>query len=188
MSEPPGSAGDQAAGDQSVGSQSVGTGPHRFELTTLAYVRRGEHTLMLERDSASSPEGGRWNGLGGKFLPGESPEACLRREVAEEAGIEVLGAQLKGFLSFPAFRGATDVYSFVYLVTSFRGEPPAAGPEGRLHWVETTRVPELPLWEGDRTFLPWLDRPGFFSAEFRYQGGRFVGFEVHHYASDLSLS
>jgi 8-oxo-dGTP diphosphatase len=168
-------------------AETAATATHRPLLTTLAFVRRGALTLMLERPDR--PQGrGRWNGLGGKFCPGESPEACLRREVAEEAAIEVLSAELKGCITFPAFRGAIDVYSFVYLVTGFRGEPPAVGPEGRLHWIPTDRVAELPLWEGDRAFLPWLDQPGFFSAEFRYQDGRFVGFEVQRYASERSLS
>ena len=159
----------------------------RFRLTTLAYVRRGDHTLMLERRARPGDlHGGRWNGLGGKFQPGERPETCLAREVREEAGIEVETARFKGCLTFPAFDGDVDVYSFVYLVTRFRGEPLREGPEGRLHWVPTARLSELPLWEGDRVFLPWLDRPGVFSAELRYEAGRFVGFDVHHY--DMSDS
>ncbi len=162
---------------------------HRFLLTTLAYVRRGGYTLMLERTTRPGDlHAGRWNGLGGKFLPGERPETCLRREGREEAGIEVEAAQLKGCITFPAFDGTSDVYSFVYLVTRFRGEPAAEGPEGRLHWIATERVRELPLWEGDRTFLPWLDQPGFFSAELRYEEGRFTGFDVDRYANDDSLS
>jgi 8-oxo-dGTP diphosphatase len=162
----------------------------RFVLTTLAYVRRGDRTLMLER----APRGerdvhtGRWNGLGGKFLAGESPEACLRREVREEAGLEVEAATWKGCITFPSFDHGTDVYTFVYLVTRFAGEPLASGPEGRLHWVETRRLAELPLWEGDRVFLPWLDLPGVFSATFRYVAGRFDGFEVEHYPSADSFS
>lgn len=151
-------------------------------LTTLAYVRRGERTLMLERaPRPGDVHNGRWNGLGGKFLPGESPEACLRREVREEAGIEVRSARLRGVLTFPSFDGRHDVYSFVFVVDAFAGEPPAEGPEGRLHWVETERLTSLPLWEGDAVFLPWLDAPGTFSAVLRYQAGRFVGFEVTHY-------
>jgi 8-oxo-dGTP diphosphatase len=161
----------------------------RLRLTTLAFVRRGAYTLMLDRSARPGlPPGARWNGLGGKFLAGESPEACLRREVYEEAGIEVEEAQLKGLLTFPAFDGSVDVYSFVYLVTRFHGEPFAEGPEGRLHWIATERVAELPLWEGDRTFLPWLERPGFFSAELRYVDGRFVGWDACFYASEASLS
>lgn len=158
-------------------------------LTTLAYVRRGDRTLMLERAPRHGDvHTGRWNGLGGKFLPGESPEACLRREVREEAGIEVVAATLKGFLTFPSFDGTSDVYSFVFVVDRFSGTPLSEGPEGRLHWVETARLTTLPLWEGDRVFLPWLDQPGLFSAVLRYERGRFRDYEVQHYPSDRSAS
>ena len=30
---------------------------------------------------------GKWNGLGGKLEPGETPEQCVIREVAEESGL-----------------------------------------------------------------------------------------------------
>ncbi len=166
---------------------AVGAG---IVLTTLAYVRRGDHTLMLERAPRAGRDvhAGRWNGVGGKFLAGESPEDCLRREVREEAGVEVLAAVLKGCITFPAFDHGTHVYSFVYVVTRFEGEPFTAGPEGRLHWIETSRLTDLPLWEGDRVFLPWLDRAGVFSATFRYVAGRFDGFEVAHYPNADSFS
>lgn len=151
------------------------------KLATLAYVRRGDETLMLRR--GGDPDhlhAGRWNGLGGKFEPGESPEECLRREVLEESGLTVLDATLKGFITFPRFDGEDDWYVWVYLVTSFSGTQ-VASREGDLFWIETRRLPELPLWEGDRHFLPWLDRPGIFSATFRYEGGAYRGHEVAFY-------
>lgn len=153
-----------------------------LKLCTLAYVRDGDTTLMLRRpDDGAHLQAGKFNGLGGKFEPGESPEECLAREVFEESGLVVEKAKLKGFITFPDFDGRDDWYVFVYLVTSFSGEA-AASEEGELHWVPTSEVPELPLWEGDRVFLPWLDVPGMFSAVFRYQGGRFVAHDVVFYA------
>ncbi|MCK7526389.1 MAG: NUDIX domain-containing protein [Ignavibacteriales bacterium] len=32
---------------------------------------------------------GKWNGLGGKFEQGESPEECAVREIEEECGLKV---------------------------------------------------------------------------------------------------
>jgi len=152
-----------------------------LKLATLAYVRDGDRTLMLRRGGDPNHlHAGRWNGLGGKFEPGESPEACLAREVLEESGLVVEEAVLKGFLTFPDFDGQDDWYAFVYLVTRFSGTL-RAGPEGDLFWVPTDEVPDLPLWPGDRVFLPWLDQPGLFSATFRYQQGSFVDHEVAFY-------
>lgn len=152
------------------------------KLATLAYVRRGDRTLMIRRDKRpDDAHYGKWNGLGGKFEPGESPEACLRREVLEESGLEVVRADLKGFLTWPAFDGTHDWYAFCFVVTETRGELHPDPPEGSLHWVPTADVPTLALWEGDRVFLPWLDRPGTFSATFRYDGGRLVDHEATFY-------
>jgi acyl-CoA dehydrogenase len=40
------------------------------------------------------------------------------------------------------------------------------------------RCSSLTLWEGDRVFLPWLDRDGHFQRRLRYRAGRLVGHEV----------
>jgi 8-oxo-dGTP diphosphatase len=48
---------------------------------------------------------GKWNGLGGKFEPGETPEECVRREVLEESGLTIQNPRLHGLLMFPNFRG-----------------------------------------------------------------------------------
>jgi 8-oxo-dGTP diphosphatase len=152
-------------------------------LTTLAFVRDGSRTLMLRRRPDAARLGGHWNGLGGKFESGESPERCLRREVAEESGLTVEHAELKGVITFPGFAAGADVMTFVFLVTRWSGELARDGPEGTLHWIETADVAALDLWEGDRVFLPWLDRPGVFSARFVYEEARFARHEVAFYAA-----
>lgn len=153
-----------------------------LKLATLAYLRRDGKTLMLHRQGREDDyHRGRYNGLGGKFEPGESPERCLEREVREESGLVVTEAHLKGVLSFPRFDGIDDWMAFVFVVPGFRGELREASPEGTLHWVDDAAIAELPLWPGDRVFLPWLDRDVFFSATLRYEGGTFEGYEVRFY-------
>ncbi len=149
-----------------------------MKLATLAYLKENGRTLMLHK--AKGYQRGKWNGLGGKFLPGESPEACLRREVFEESGLTVEEAALKGFITFPNFDGEDDWYAFVYVVTGFSGELKASS-EGSLHWIPDEEVMGLELWPGDRVFLPWLEAGRFFSATFRYQGGVFQDHEVVFY-------
>lgn len=161
----------------------AGPAPRRgLRLATLVYVRDGERTLMLHRNKRPDDQHlGKWNGLGGKLEPGESPEEGMRREVLEESGLTVETAELKGILTFPDFDGSHDWYAFVYLVTRTSG---ALGPdpaEGELAWVPTSELASLTLWEGDRIFLPWLDRPGWFSGVFVYRGGRLAEHRVTHY-------
>jgi len=104
----------------------------------------------------------------------------MAREVSQESGLEMEEAVLTGLLTFPASDGQDDWYAIVYLVTGFRGTT-RAGPEADISWIPTVDLPDLPLWPGDRVFLPWLDQPGFFSATFRYERGEFVGHEVAFY-------
>jgi 8-oxo-dGTP diphosphatase len=149
-----------------------------LKLATLAYIKQDGKTLMLHK--AKGYQQGKWNGLGGKFDPGESPEDCLKREVLEESGLRVEKALLKGFISFPDFDGAADWYAFVYLVTAFSGKlKPSA--EGELQWIADQELMALPIWPGDRIFLPWLEQPQFFSAKFIYKQAEFKGYEVSFY-------
>ncbi len=51
-------------------------------LATLCYLKRDGCTLMVYRNKkANDIHAGKWNGLGGKFEPGETPEECVIREV-----------------------------------------------------------------------------------------------------------
>jgi 8-oxo-dGTP diphosphatase len=149
-----------------------------MKLATLCYVRRAGHTLMVHRiKKAQDMHQGKWNGLGGKLNPGESPEACAVREIYEESGLKAANPLLKGFLTFPAFDEIEDWYCFVFVVREFSGDL-IDSPEGTLRWVPDADLFDLSLWAGDRIFLPWLDRPGFFSGKFIYQQGQLLSHEV----------
>jgi 8-oxo-dGTP diphosphatase len=153
-----------------------------LKLATLAYLRDGGRTLMLRRTGSGDYHRGRFNGLGGKFEPGETPEACLAREVREESGLVVEEAHLKGVITFPLFDGHDDWYAFVFVVTRFSGKLKASR-EGSLHWVPDAEVADLPLWPGDRVFLPWLDGEALFSARFEYREGAFRGYSAVFYGA-----
>lgn len=123
---------------------------------------------------------GKWNGLGGKFEPGETPEECAIREVFEESGLRVKSLILKGFLTFPLFANNEDWYAFVFVADQFEGNL-IESPEGNLQWMDNDKLLDLPLWEGDRIFLPWLEEDGFFSAKFSYENGRLIHYDAVHY-------
>jgi 8-oxo-dGTP diphosphatase len=154
-----------------------------MKLATLCYVRQAGQTLMIHRiKKAGDMHAGKWNGLGGKLEPGESPEECAAREIYEESGLTVETLRLKGFLTFPAFANDEDWYAFVFLAGGCTGEL-IDSPEGVLEWVDDARLLDLNLWAGDRVFLPWLDRPDFFSAKFIYQDGHYIDHQVSFYPS-----
>lgn len=152
-----------------------------MQLSVLCYLKKNGKTLMLHRvKKPGDMHAGKWNGLGGKFVPGETPEECVLREVREECGLTVHNPILKGVLSFPNFREDETWYVFVFVATEFTGDL-TESDEGDLQWVEDDMVSDLPLWEGDRIFMPWLSQDQFFSGKFVYRAGRLQEHRVNFY-------
>lgn len=147
-------------------------------LATLCYVKHSGKTLMVHRNKKPNDiHEGKWNGLGGKFEAGETPEMCIMREVQEEAGLLIQNPHLCGLLTFPNFKG-NDWYVFVFTANKFEGELLASSPEGNLEWIADEELTNLNLWESDHIFLPWIEAGKFFSAKFDYAGEKMQGYEV----------
>lgn len=149
-----------------------------MKLATLCYVRNGGQTLMMHRiKKENDMHEGKWNGLGGKFEDGETPEECVIREVLEESGLSLLSVRLKGVLTFPNFNGE-DWRVFVFTSNEFEGKL-IDSSEGHLSWIDNERLLELNLWEGDEIFFPWLERDEFFSGKFIYIDGKLSDYSVN---------
>ena len=149
-------------------------------LATLCYLRHEGHTLMLHRvKRADDIHAGKWNGLGGKFEEGETPEECVIREVREESELTIENPRLRGLLMFTGFKGE-DWYVFVFTAQEFSGELKENG-EGYLKWIPNAELESLPLWPSDHIFFQWLQEEKFFSAKFVYEGEEMKGWEVALY-------
>ena len=145
---------------------------------TLCYVRNGDKTLMLHRVKKENDiHEGKWNGLGGKMEPGETPEECVIREVREESGLHIRDPALRGVLMFPEFDGNNDWLAFVFTAHTFTGEL-INSTEGILQWIDNADLLDLNLWEGDKIFLKWLERDAFFSGKFTYKNKRLIDHQV----------
>ena len=144
--------------------------------TTLCYIERGEEYLMLHRiKKAEDENAGKWIGVGGRFEEGESPEACMLREVYEETGLRLLGWRCRGIVTFISDEWGTE-YMHLFTADRFEGELHEC-EEGVLAWKKKSEVlSSLPIWEGDRIFLRLLaeERP-FFLLTLRYRGDALVG-------------
>jgi 8-oxo-dGTP diphosphatase len=132
--------------------------PYTPILATLGYVLSPDARRVLLVYRNRRPEDahfGKYNGLGGKLDAGEDVVACIRREVREEAGLKCDRLCLRGTVSWPGFgKHGEDWFGFIFRIDQWSGQPRADNPEGTLEWVEIDRILELPLWEGDRHFLP----------------------------------
>lgn len=150
---------------------------------TLCYVidKKNNTTLMMHRVKKKNDiHKGKWNGLGGKFNKGESPEECVIREVKEEAGLTIYKPRLHGFITFPLFDGKNDWHVFIFTADNFKGKL-IESHEGNLEWIPNKKLFELNLWEGDKIFISWLLQNKFFSAKFTYKSRKFKDYSVSFY-------
>ncbi|HEX6833539.1 MAG TPA: 8-oxo-dGTP diphosphatase [Rudaea sp.] len=157
--------------------------PYTPILATLGYVLspNRRRVLMIHRNARGDDHHlGKYNGLGGKLEADEDAAAGMRREIREEAGIECAQMNLRGTISWPGFgRHGEDWFGFLFVVTRFEGTPLERNAEGALEWVDVERILELPLWEGDRHFLPMVfdADPRPFHGVMPYRDGRMVSWK-----------
>ena len=142
------------------------------ELTTLTYIESGDCYLLLHRVKEKKDlNEGKWIGVGGHLEPGETHIQALKREVLEETGLKVKKYQYLGYIDF-----LNDQYPpermYLSKVTAFEGELIDCN-EGELAWVKKSDMMSLPMWEGDKYFLPLLDQKheGLLRMSVIYHGG-----------------
>jgi len=131
---------------------------YRPILATLGYVisKDRKKTLLVHRNlRADDAHFGKYNGLGGKMEPQESIHDCIGREIQEEAGIVCTKIVLRGTVNWTGFGPkGEDWFGFIYRIDDFSGEPFQESSEGRLLWHDIDDLSSLPMWEGDKYFLP----------------------------------
>lgn len=152
--------------------------PYTPIIGTLGYILSPDRrkVLMIHRNARADDEHlGKYNGLGGKLEADEDVMAGMIREIREEAGIECTELELRGTISWPGFgKNGEDWLGFVFLITGFEGEPYTENPEGVLQWVDREHLDALPMWEGDRHFLPLVfdGNPRLFHGVMPYRDGK----------------
>jgi len=159
--------------------------PFNPTLATLGYILDSatRKVLLIHRNRRpSDAHFGKYNGLGGKLEAGEDVVAGMQREIREEAGLECLSMSLRGTISWPGFgKLGEDWFGFIFVIDRWQGTPLSENAEGTLSWIELARLPELPLWEGDRHFLPLVfDKAvGQFHGVMPYADGKPLSWSYH---------
>ncbi len=138
--------------------------------TTLCHIEKDGCYLMLHRIKKENDlNRDKWVGIGGKFEDKESPEECNLREVYEETGLTLKGAEYRGIVTFVSDKWETE-YMHIFYSDSFSGEVKDCD-EGVLEWVKKERLFSMPIWEGDKIFLRLLEENApFFSLKLEYKG------------------
>ncbi len=123
-------------------------------VAAVALIDADGRVLLAQR-----PEGktmaGLWEFPGGKVEPGETPEACLMRELEEELGISTWASCLAP-LSF-ASHGYGDFHLLMPLYACRKWVGIARPREGqRLAWVRARDLDDYPMPAADRPLIPVL--------------------------------
>lgn len=123
----------------------------RHIAVAAAIIKQGPFILAARRP-AFGPYGGEWEFPGGKLEPGESPEKALKRELAEELGINAQNCRHAFDLehSYPEF----EITLHVFVVNAYFGEL-AALDKQTLAWLTPGEAAALPFLAAD---VPIVDK------------------------------
>lgn len=114
---------------------------HSARLATLVFAERAGRVLLRRNSHSASRFPGLWNGLGGHVERGEDIADSARREVREEASIEIERPHLRLVLHESALEGEEYVI-FVFAARTSSGEP-VAEPGSALRFVSFEEIGEL---------------------------------------------
>ncbi|MEN8199949.1 MAG: 8-oxo-dGTP diphosphatase [Thermodesulfobacteriota bacterium] len=151
---------------------------YRPILASLGFIlsRDKKSVLLVHRNKREGDQHlGKYNGLGGKMESGEDVLGCLKREIREEAGVVCSQAELRGTVNWPGFgTDGEDWLGFIFLLHHYEGDPVSTNEEGDLHWIPIAELGNLPMWEGDKYFLPLVfdENPNPFHGYMPYENGR----------------
>lgn len=143
-----------AAAPPPVPAAAPSAGPPLVLVVACALIDPDGRVLLARRPEGK-PLAGLWEFPGGKLRPGETPEAALIRELAEELGIRVEAPCLAPF----AF--ASHAYESFHLLMPLylcrRWEGRVEPREGQaIAWVRAERLAEYPMPPADKPLVALL--------------------------------
>ena len=123
-------------------------------VSAVALIDTDGRVLLAQRPEGKSLAG-LWEFPGGKVEPGETPEACLIRELHEELGIDTHASCLAPLTfashSYPDFHLLMPLYA----CRRWKGIPtPREGQ--RLAWVLPAQLRDYPMPPADLPLIPIL--------------------------------
>ena len=137
------------------------------KILTLCIIHQHPHVLLGMKKTGFGQ--GRWNGFGGKVEEGETIEDAARREIFEEAGVNVTDMSKAGVIEF-AFQGNPEVLEVhIFRAGIFEGEP-AESDEMQPRWFPVDEIPYNAMWPDDVYWLPLLLTGKKFKGRFLFEG------------------
>lgn len=132
--------------------------PERQLLLVVACALVDEDGRVL---LAQRPDGkhlaGYWEFPGGKLLPGETPEACLVRELREELGIATETACLAPLTFASHAYERFHLLMPLYVCRKWKGEPVPLEGQAALRWVRARALRDLAITPAGVALIPFLE-------------------------------
>ena len=117
-----------------------------IQKVTAAVIEKNGKILIARRKPGDS-QAGKWEFPGGKLETGETPEACLRRELREELGIET---EVGAFFCSSRFTYPhMDVELLVYRTSYISGDI-VLRDHDRVEWTDPEALREAEFSEADK--------------------------------------
>jgi len=143
---------EEMGGGQS-GEELRGSPP--LVLVAAVVLVDADGRVLLARRPEGKAMAGLWEFPGGKVDPGETPEAALIRELAEELGIDVAASCLAPFTFASHAYREFHLLMPLYVCRKWTGIPIAR--EGQLlAWVRPARLAEYPMPPADKPLVAML--------------------------------
>ena len=117
-----------------------------MQQVTAAVIEK-DGKILIARRKQKDPLGGKWEFPGGKLESGETPEACLRRELREELGIETSVEEFVCSSRF-VYRHIT-IELLVYRTSYVSGEI-RLNEHDRVKWVLPEELKDYDFSEADK--------------------------------------
>ena len=124
-------------------------------LVAAAALIDADGRVLICKRPAGKALAGLWEFPGGKVEAGETPEACLIRELDEELGIKVAEACLAPFVFASHGYDSFHLIMPLYLCRRWEGMVQAREHEA-IAWVKPNQMGAYPMPPADAPLVAWL--------------------------------
>jgi len=135
------------------------------KIKALCFVLRGNEILLGMKKRGFGE--GKWNGFGGKVEGDETIEEAIKRELLEEASLQINNFADRGTIIFKGNDLWDIVEVHVFRCTNFEGEPKESD-EMKPKWFNQNNIPYNQMLPDDKYWLPLLLKGKKFKAKFIY--------------------
>ncbi len=130
---------------------NIAMGNESRKILTLCIIH--QHPMVLLGMKKRRFGAGRWNGFGGKVFSTETIEDAAKREMREEAGIEVKNLDKVGIVEFEFKDNPEILEVHIFKSDNFSGEP-AESEEMKPQWFHIDEIPFGDMWPDDIYWIP----------------------------------